>query len=170
MSYWNKGIEQACHTITNQSIENNTVLEPLILYLYIALSIYVGSSLVSYYIEPLGLKRLLRLWLNRIDTKPVTCRKGPKVPFAVTRHIYIWFDYYLLMFFTYYFPKKYISLRYEYMVSVYKFPKIRWHLPPSNTQFTFVKVTFITYFHKINKLVHIYIYYKFTTHYFTNIS
>ena len=33
------------------------------------------------------LKRLLRLWLNRINTKPVTCSKGPKVPSAVTRHI-----------------------------------------------------------------------------------
>ena len=60
------------------------MLEPLILYLYIALSIYVGSS---DYIEPIDLKRLLRIWLNRIDTKPVTCRTGPKVPFAVTRHI-----------------------------------------------------------------------------------
>ena len=26
------------------------------------------------------------LWLNRIDIKPVTCNKGCKVPFAVTRH------------------------------------------------------------------------------------
>ena len=34
------------------------------------------------------MKRLLRLWLNRIDTKPVTCSKSPKVPFAVTRHIF----------------------------------------------------------------------------------
>ena len=34
------------------------------------------------------LERLLCLWLNRIDTKPVTCSKGPKVPFVVTHHLY----------------------------------------------------------------------------------
>ena len=33
----NKRMEQACHTIT-QSIQNGTVLEPFILYLYITLS------------------------------------------------------------------------------------------------------------------------------------
>ena len=39
--FHNKGIEQACHTIT-QSMQNSTVLEPLILYLYITSSTGVG--------------------------------------------------------------------------------------------------------------------------------
>ena len=78
------------HNLT-QSIRNNTALEPLILYVYIALSTGVGSQLTSD-IEPPDLKRLLHAYdwmvLNTY-TQPVTRSKSPtcKVPFAVTRHI-----------------------------------------------------------------------------------
>ena len=50
---------EACHTIT-QSIHNSTVLEPLILYLYIALSTVIAYILL--YHAPLDLKRLLHAY------------------------------------------------------------------------------------------------------------
>ena len=57
---------EACYTVS-QSIQNSTVLEPLILYLYIALSMAVGSTSVAIaymlvYHEHLDLKRLLRAY------------------------------------------------------------------------------------------------------------
>ena len=72
-----------------QSIRNNTVLEPLILYLYIN-----GSWVIAYirYWTSWLEKTAVRLWLNGIYIQPVTCRKGPKVPFAVTRHKWFWLN------------------------------------------------------------------------------
>ena len=74
---------------------SKTVANPLhgnffFLSLYIALLTGVGSWLTSD-IKPPDLKTAAHLWLNGIYTQPVTCSKGPKVPFAVTRHnLNIW--------------------------------------------------------------------------------
>ena len=83
---------EACHTIT-QSIQNNTVLEPLILKLYIALS--TGLGLWSCNLHPIISwtswleNAAASLWLNSIYSKPVTCSKGSKVPFVIAGHILI---------------------------------------------------------------------------------
>ena len=64
--------KQACHSIT----QNSPVLKPLTLYLCYQWGL--GQSycyILSYWISWLE-KTTVRLWLKRIDTRPVTCSKG----------------------------------------------------------------------------------------------
>ena len=82
---------EAYHTITQSIQSSSTVLEPMILYLYIALSTEVGSTSVAIayillYHEPLDLKRLLHAY-DWIVFIPKQCLVAITVRYLLLSHI-----------------------------------------------------------------------------------